>query len=77
MRRLRVVMLAFGMMLLLAACSGKTTGASNITDVSATLNTTASCDQGQTCTWYRVSPARRLTRPILSSKRPVRPGRRH
>jgi hypothetical protein len=42
-------------LLLLAACtSGQTTGATNITSTSATLNASGSCDapSGQTCGWY-------------------------
>ncbi len=38
--------------LALTACAGKTTGATKVREVSATLNATASCEQGQTCTWY-------------------------
>ncbi len=39
-------------MLAVSACSGKTTGATKIREVSVTLNATASCDAGETCTWY-------------------------
>jgi uncharacterized lipoprotein len=38
MRRNSAVVLAFAVVLVLAGCSAKTTGASNITDGSATLN---------------------------------------
>ncbi len=52
MRRLAGVVLAFGALLVLAGCSGRTTGATNITELSATLHATGRCDKGQTCTWY-------------------------
>ncbi len=38
--------------LLLSACAGRTTGATNITDFSATLHANARCDKGEVCTWY-------------------------
>ena len=41
-----------GAVLLLAACSGKTTGTTNITSTSATLNSLGSCASGETCRWY-------------------------
>ena len=52
MRRCSGVILASGAVLVLAGCSAKTTGASNITDGSAKLNAVGSCDSGQTCRWY-------------------------
>jgi hypothetical protein len=52
MRRYSGVVLAFGMLLLLAGCAAKTTGATSVSDGSATLSAVASCDSGQTCTWY-------------------------
>jgi hypothetical protein len=52
MRRFVGVVLAFGAVLVLSGCAAKTTDATNITDISATLHATASCDSGQTCTWY-------------------------
>ena len=52
MRRLVALVFGVGALLVLSACSGKTTGATNVTDGSATLTSTASCDSGQTCTWY-------------------------
>ncbi len=39
-------------MLLLAACGGQTTGATNVTASSADLHASAHCDQGESCTWY-------------------------
>ncbi len=52
MRRFAVLVLACGAVLGLAACSGKTTGATKVTDGTATLHATASCGSGETCTWY-------------------------
>ncbi len=40
MRRLALVLVVFGAALVLSACSGKTTGATNVTDASATLTST-------------------------------------
>jgi hypothetical protein len=51
-RRLAFVVVAFGAVLVLSACSGKTTGATNVTDGSATLTSQASCASGETCRWY-------------------------
>ncbi len=51
-RRFGVVVLTLGAMLGLSACAGKTTGATNINDGSATLQATASCSSGERCTWY-------------------------
>jgi hypothetical protein len=47
----RLVLTAFGV-LALVGCSGKTTGATNITDTSATLRATVRCDSGESCRWY-------------------------
>jgi len=44
--------LVLGAVLVLGGCAGKTTGATNVTEFSATLNATAQCETGQTCTWY-------------------------
>jgi hypothetical protein len=52
MRRLVGIVLAIGGALGLSACSAMTTGTSDVTNVSAKLHATASCDSGQTCTWY-------------------------
>ncbi len=52
LRRIGTVFLAFGAVLVLSACAAKTTVATNITDVSATLHASGRCDSGQTCTWY-------------------------
>ncbi len=52
MRRFAVVVLTSGVVLVLAACSGQTTGATKVTDGTATLHATASCGTGETCTWY-------------------------
>jgi RHS repeat-associated protein len=41
-----------GVVVLLAACSGKTTGTTNVTATSATLNSIGSCASGETCRWY-------------------------
>jgi hypothetical protein len=51
-RRFGALVFAFGAMLVLSACAGKTTGATNINDGSATLHATARCDSGETCRWY-------------------------
>ena len=52
LRKLSVLALTLGGLVLLAGCSGKTTGATEITPVSAKLHATGRCDAGQTCTWY-------------------------
>src|ERR1700730_13105643 len=52
MRPFGALVLAFGAMLVLSACAGKTTGATKITEVSSTLHATARCEKGQTCTRY-------------------------
>ena len=52
MRPFGALFLAFGVALVLSACAGKTTGATSITDTSATLTATARCDQGEVCRWY-------------------------
>ena len=52
MRRFVGVVLAFGAVLVLASCSGRTTGATGITEISATLHATGRCDSGETCRWY-------------------------
>ncbi len=52
LRKLFVLGLTLGGLVLLAGCSGKTTGASDITHVSAKLHATGRCSAGQTCTWY-------------------------
>jgi RHS repeat-associated protein len=49
--RLVPPLLVLGMVLLLAACSGKTTGTTNITRYSATLNSVGSCGS-ESCRWY-------------------------
>ncbi len=51
-RHFRAAVLAVGSVFVLAGCSGKTTGTSAVTESSATLNATARCDTGETCTWY-------------------------
>jgi hypothetical protein len=52
LRRLVALVFGVGALLVLSACSGKTTGATNVTDASGTLTASASCDRGETCTWY-------------------------
>ena len=52
LRKLCVLGLTMGALVLLAGCSGKTTGTTDITHVSAKLHATGRCDGGQTCTWY-------------------------
>src|SRR3954451_12561325 len=52
LRKLFLLGLTLGGLVLLAGCSGKTTGASNITSDSANLRATGGCDAGETCTWY-------------------------
>ena len=52
MRRFGALVLAFGVMLALSACAGKTTGATKITDASATLHASGRCDDGEACKWY-------------------------
>ncbi len=52
MRRIEVGILTIGVMLVVSACSGKTTGATNVTDGSATLHASGACDKGQSCSWY-------------------------
>jgi hypothetical protein len=52
MRRFGGVVLAFGALLVLSGCSGKTSGTTGITDSSATLHATGRCDSGETCMWY-------------------------
>jgi RHS repeat-associated protein len=44
--------LLVGAALVIAACSGKTTGTTNITSTSATLNSVGSCASGESCRWY-------------------------
>src|SRR5437588_12959570 len=60
------VVLAFGALLVLSGCAGKTTGGTNITDGWATLHATGRCDKGETCTWYweywPVNEGRRFSR---------------
>lgn len=51
-RNLCALVLTLGAVVLFAGCSGKTTGATNITHNSAKLHATGRCDAGQTCTWY-------------------------
>ncbi len=51
MRRFTAVVVGVGA-LLLSGCSGKTTGATNVTDASATLTSTARCASRETCRWY-------------------------
>jgi RHS repeat-associated protein len=50
--RLLGALLALGAVLLLTACGGKTTGTTNITSTSATLNSVGSCASGESCRWY-------------------------
>lgn len=52
LRKLAILGLTLGALVLLAGCSGKTTGATDITHVSAKLHATGRCSAGQTCTWY-------------------------
>ena len=47
-----VVFSCVGAVLLLAACTGKTTGGTNLSNTSITLNATGRCDSGERCTWY-------------------------
>ncbi len=51
-RRLGGWLPATAAVVVLAGCSATVTGTTNIKASSATLNATASCDTGQTCTWY-------------------------
>jgi hypothetical protein len=51
MRRAYIALL-IGPALAVSACSARTTGASNINDGAATLHAVATCDTGQSCTWY-------------------------
>ena len=51
-RRVVVVSVAVVAALVLAACSGKTTGASNVSQSAAQLNFTGSCGSGENCSWY-------------------------
>jgi RHS repeat-associated protein len=52
LRKLLGALLVLGGALLIAACSGKTTGTTNITSTSATLNSVGSCASGESCRWY-------------------------
>ena len=52
LHKVSVLGLAMGALVLLAGCSAKTTGATDIKHVSATLHATGRCSAGQTCTWY-------------------------
>ena len=47
-----IIPAALGAVLLLTGCSGKTTGATDVTASSADLQATANCDQGLTCLYY-------------------------
>ncbi len=52
LRRLLLISGAVCVALTLAACAAKTTGTTKVTDGSATLHASGSCDLGQHCTWY-------------------------
>ncbi len=71
MRRCAGVLLVVGAVALLVGCSGRTTGATNVTATSATLNFVASCGSGEQCSWYvqyRVVKASSWT-PVPSTPR--------
>ena len=75
LRKLCVLGLTLGALVFLAGCSGKTTGATEITPVSAKLHATGRCGAGQTCTWYWEYWPEHLPRYVdsyqLSKKTPV------
>ena len=51
-RRLLVLVGGVVTALVVAACSGHTTGASSVTANTATLNFVGSCGSGENCSWY-------------------------
>ncbi len=52
MRRIWASILTVVLLLTVSACTGQTTGATNVTNGSATLHASGACDKDQSCSWY-------------------------